>query len=72
MKPLVLSMGDAAGIGPEIILQAWAREPQDLAGCVVLGDLAVMQRALAVTGLGSALRLSPVPSLEAAAGLPAS
>ncbi len=72
MKPLVLSMGDAAGIGPEIILQAWARAPQDLAGCVVLGDLAVMQRALAVTGLGSALTLSPVPSLAAVAGLSAS
>ena len=41
-------MGDACGIGPEIIAKLF-REPVS-AGCVVLGDVAVMRRAAASTG----------------------
>jgi 4-hydroxythreonine-4-phosphate dehydrogenase len=43
MKPLLLTMGDAAGIGPEIIVRAF--EQGALAGCAVLGDAAVLRRA---------------------------
>ena len=43
MKPIVLTMGDAAGIGPEIIVRAFERG--ELGGCVVIGDPAVMRRA---------------------------
>ena len=46
--PMALTMGDACGIGPEIIAKLF-RTP-DSAGCVVLGDVAVMRRAAAQTG----------------------
>jgi len=46
--PVALTMGDACGIGPEIIA-ALFRDP-DSAGCFVLGDVAVMRRAAALTG----------------------
>jgi 4-hydroxythreonine-4-phosphate dehydrogenase len=46
--PLALTLGDACGVGPEIIAKLF-RGP-DAAGCFVVGDLAVMRRAAAVTG----------------------
>ena len=46
--PLVLTMGDACGIGPETIVQAF-RSGQ-AAGCFVLGDVGVMRRAAEFTG----------------------
>ena len=46
--PIAITMGDACGIGPEIIAKLY-RSPES-AGCVVLGDLAVMRRAVAATG----------------------
>ena len=54
-KPLALTMGDACGIGPEIIAQlfraAAASDVDDVAaGAFVLGDLGVMRRAAALTG----------------------
>jgi 4-hydroxythreonine-4-phosphate dehydrogenase len=45
IKPMVITLGDAAGIGPEIIVKAFRDAPEQLQGCVVVGDLAVMQRA---------------------------
>jgi 4-hydroxythreonine-4-phosphate dehydrogenase len=41
--PLIVTMGDAAGIGPEIIVRAFERG--DLADAVVAGDAAVLRRA---------------------------
>jgi 4-hydroxythreonine-4-phosphate dehydrogenase len=41
--PLVVTMGDAAGIGPEIIVRAFERG--ELADAVVAGDAAVLRRA---------------------------
>jgi 4-hydroxythreonine-4-phosphate dehydrogenase len=43
MKPLLLTMGDAAGIGPEIIVRAW--QAGELADAVVIGDTGVLRRA---------------------------
>jgi len=43
MKPLLITMGDAAGIGPEIIVKAFERG--EAADCVVIGDPAVLRRA---------------------------
>jgi 4-hydroxythreonine-4-phosphate dehydrogenase len=43
--PLLVTMGDPAGIGPEIIVSAFAKG--DLAGAVVVGDVGVMRRAAA-------------------------
>ena len=44
--PLLLTMGDAAGIGPEIICRAHLQG--DLAGVVVVGDVQVLRRAARV------------------------
>jgi 4-hydroxythreonine-4-phosphate dehydrogenase len=41
--PLLVTMGDAAGIGPEIVLRAF--QQGQAAGCVVIGEPAVLQRA---------------------------
>jgi len=43
-------MGDAAGIGPEIIAEVFRRRPEWSSRCVVIADLAVMRRAAQVTG----------------------
>ncbi|WP_374566933.1 4-hydroxythreonine-4-phosphate dehydrogenase PdxA [Ideonella sp.] len=47
--PLLVTMGDPCGIGPEIIVMAWARGA--LGRAVVCGDAQVMRRALAAAGL---------------------
>jgi len=43
MKPLLVTLGDAAGIGPEIIAKAFSQG--DLANAVVIGDAGAMRRA---------------------------
>lgn len=51
LRPLAITMGDAAGIGPEIIAKAFRDEPDVTRGCFVAGDVAVLRRAArAVTG----------------------
>jgi 4-hydroxythreonine-4-phosphate dehydrogenase len=45
---LALTMGDACGIGPEIVARLF--ESADAAGCFVVGDVAVMRRAAAAIG----------------------
>jgi 4-hydroxythreonine-4-phosphate dehydrogenase len=51
--PIVITMGDACGIGPEIIAKAFASGAAR--GAFVLGDVSVMRRALALTKQGTAL-----------------
>lgn len=46
-RPLAITLGDAAGIGPEIIVQAFRDAPDVLAGCFVAGDPSVLRRAAA-------------------------
>ncbi|MEZ6152823.1 MAG: 4-hydroxythreonine-4-phosphate dehydrogenase PdxA [Pirellulaceae bacterium] len=52
-KPRIgLTMGDPAGVGPELVLRALAsREIADLCQLVVFGDYAVLQACAAQTGL---------------------
>ena len=45
--PILITMGDALGIGPEIVARAFQRGAA--AGCVVVGDMGVMRRAMALT-----------------------
>ena len=61
MKTLLLTMGDAVGIGPEIIVDAFRRGR--LAGAVVIGDPAVLRRAGApmTAVIQSPLELADVP-----------
>jgi 4-hydroxythreonine-4-phosphate dehydrogenase len=47
-EPLVLTMGDACGIGPEIVAKLFRSD--EARGCVVIADPAVLQRAVASTG----------------------
>jgi 4-hydroxythreonine-4-phosphate dehydrogenase len=47
--PLAITMGDACGIGPEIIATVFRQQPVQ-SGCMVLGDVAVMRRAAQITG----------------------
>lgn len=44
-RPLAITLGDAAGIGPEIIVKAFRDAPHELRGCFVVGDSAVLRRA---------------------------
>ena len=47
-KPLAITMGDPAGIGPEIIVQALLAQPEWMRQCVVVGDVGVIRRAAAL------------------------
>lgn len=76
-RPLLITMGDAAGIGPELIAKAWSRLGVP---ALVLGDAGVMRRALAQTGAALPLAVldrpdEPAPpgalALWAPPGLPA-
>ena len=51
-KPLIaVTMGDPAGIGPEITVRAAADEEVfETADCIVVGDAGVLEKAIAVTG----------------------
>lgn len=58
--PLAFTMGDACGIGPEIIAKLF--RARQVPGSLVLGDVAVMRRAARITG-----GLLPVTVLDDAA-----
>ncbi|QIL81471.1 4-hydroxythreonine-4-phosphate dehydrogenase PdxA [Diaphorobacter sp. HDW4A] len=45
-KPLVITQGDPAGIGSEIIVKAFRDAPDVTRGCFVVGDVATMRRAV--------------------------
>jgi 4-hydroxythreonine-4-phosphate dehydrogenase len=47
MKPFAITMGDAAGIGPEIIAKAFRDAPEAARGCFVAGDVQAIRRAAA-------------------------
>jgi 4-hydroxythreonine-4-phosphate dehydrogenase len=63
--PLALTMGDACGIGPEIIAKAFADGSAH--GSVVVGDVAVLRRALRLAGVP--LRVAQIERCAAALGL---
>jgi 4-hydroxythreonine-4-phosphate dehydrogenase len=65
---LLITMGDAAGIGPEIIAKAFRDAPQEMAGCVVVGDVATMRRAAQLVAAPVGL---PVALLDHLTDLPA-
>ena len=51
-KPLAITMGDAAGIGPEIIAKAYREKPDLLRNCFVVGDVGSLRRAAQVVAPG--------------------
>ena len=54
-RPIVaLTMGDVAGIGPEVIARAWSASPLlELSRPIVVGCAAVMERAISLVGSGA-------------------
>jgi len=60
---LLITMGDASGIGPEIIVRAFQHGAVE--NCVVVADVGVMRRAIALGGVDW-----PVAQLDSAADLP--
>ena len=53
-KPLIaVPIGDPAGVGPEIVAKSVASEEVfQAANCIVIGDKAVMENAVKITGTG--------------------
>jgi 4-hydroxythreonine-4-phosphate dehydrogenase len=71
MKPIAITMGDPAGIGPEIIAKAFAQAPELTAGCIVAGDLACIRRgAAAVAGGRPPLATALIASVQEAVDVP--
>ncbi len=64
MKPILITMGDAAGIGPEIIAKAYRDHPLEVAGCVVVGDVGTLRRACAMVAQPLALPVAGLDSLD--------
>lgn len=60
---LAITMGDAAGIGPEIIAQAFRQEPRLMANCFVAGDVQAMRRATYLVAADG--RVMPTLQLDA-------
>ena len=51
-QPIAITMGDGAGIGPEIIVKAYRQQPELLRGCFVWGDVDTLRRAARLLGVG--------------------
>jgi 4-hydroxythreonine-4-phosphate dehydrogenase len=67
-RPVIgLTMGDVAGIGPEVIARGWA-DPRlhALARPLVIGEPAVLERAMKLVDIGSAKRIHTISSPEEA------
>lgn len=67
-RPLVgLTMGDVAGIGPEVIVRGWL-DPRlhDLARPLVIGDVGVLVRALEYVGKKGQIRIQVLTAPEEA------
>jgi 4-hydroxythreonine-4-phosphate dehydrogenase len=70
MRPIAITMGDAAGIGPEIIAKCFVQHPQSVEGCFVAGDVQTMRRALALVQGAVPLPVAVVNHLDELAQLP--
>ncbi len=72
MNPIAITLGDPAGIGPEIIAKAFRDAPEVTRGCFVAGDLGHLRRAVQFIS-GPGLVRVPVARIETPAealGLP--
>jgi 4-hydroxythreonine-4-phosphate dehydrogenase len=69
--PLAITMGDPCGIGPEIIVKAFAQDALATRGAFVVGDLGVMRRAALLLRSGLACTIVEIKRPSEALGLPA-
>lgn len=65
-SPFGITMGDPAGIGPEIVARLFAEGVAPR--CVVIGDAGILRRAVAI--VGATLPVVPVTDPEASTGAP--
>lgn len=67
-RPIAITQGDVAGIGPEIVVQAFRDAPEQTQGCVVVGDVAALSRAAHVLAQhqphAPVMQVVPVASLQ--------
>ena len=72
VSPIAITLGDPAGIGPEIIAKAFRDAGADLRGCFVAGDVGIVRRAAqAISGDGSpALAVALIEAASDASDLP--
>ena len=69
--PIAITLGDAAGIGPEIIVKAYRLQPELLAGCFVWGDVQTLRRAALLPGQGPVPQpMARIASAQEALGVP--
>jgi 4-hydroxythreonine-4-phosphate dehydrogenase len=63
-KPLIaVPLGDPAGVGPEILVKAFAsKEATGAARCVAVGDVHVVENAIAVTKVPLSIKIITEPS----------
>ena len=66
--PIAITLGDPAGIGPEIIAKAFRDAPDATAGCFVAGDVGAMRRAVAC--IGGMLPVAEIESPQEALNMP--
>ncbi len=60
--PIAVTLGDAAGIGPEIIAKLFQQPGAQACGCFVVGDAGVMRRAVGQVGGFSPVALIDTPA----------
>jgi 4-hydroxythreonine-4-phosphate dehydrogenase len=72
MKKLIaITLGDPAGVGPEIIAKAFRDAPGDMDGCFVVGDVETMRRAVRLIGSNQLpLAISAIVSASSAIRFP--
>jgi len=69
--PVAITLGDPAGIGPEIIVKAFSEAPELTGGCFVVGDVATVRRAARlVAGAGVALPVVELSEVQEAIDCP--
>ena len=71
-RPLAITMGDPAGIGPEIVAKAFRDEPDTLRDCFVAGDVDSLRRAakLVQEGAGVDLPVAEIAGIDEALAAP--
>lgn len=70
-KPIAITLGDPAGIGPEIIAKAFRDTPDVTRGCFVAGDVATVRRAVDVISAGQVpLAVAQIETPAEALGMP--
>src|SRR5665647_1692658 len=71
IKPIAITLGDPAGIGPEIIAKAFRDAPDETRGCFVAGDVATLRRAIQIMSADQlALPVALIESPAEALNLP--